>query len=454
MTDNNRIGIPEKLGYFTFSISCNVVLTFVNTFILFYFTDVFGLPPAVAGAVIAFGVIWDGINDPLIANYADNHRFKNGERVRPYMLYICIPLAIFTVLMFTPFAFSQTLKVVYIVFIYVIFYSLTTFLRLPSYAMQILATPNQQDRLSISTYTSGGASLGGVLAGVICWPLVRMFSGLDSSGGMINPQRGFPLTAVVIGLLVVTGALFSYFTSRERVFPKNNAENKLTLFKSFMLTIKNYNFRWNTIFSTLYFVNNTLLTATLVYYCNYVYKKPGATTALMGTFALGSILALPAIKKIDRALGRRKAMMLGALLIFISKIPFVIFPLNIISLYVTAFIMGLSVALNIVTFSTTRAEVADHIEYVNNRRIDSMVINFMGFFNKCGTSLTTLAIGFVLQLAGYRAGVSAQPQSVTTALVFIMGWAPLALSALMLFCGSRITIEKVVQEMKEQKNHA
>lgn len=453
MTDN-RIGMTEKLGYFSFSISCNIVITFVNTFILFYFTDVFGLPPAVAGAVIAFGLIWDGINDPLIANYADNHRFKNGERTRPYMLYICIPLAVFTILMFTPFVLSQAIKVVYVVFVYVIFYSLTTFLRLPSYAMPALATPNQRDRLSINTYVSGGASLGGVLASVICWPLVRVFSGLDSGGGMINPQRGFPLTALVIGSLIVAGSLFCYFTSRERVFPKNDTENKLTLFQSFALTVKDYNFRWNAAFSTLYFVNNTLLTATLVYYCTYVYRNPGATTAIMGTFALGSILALPVIKKIDAALGRRKAMMLGALLIFVSKIPFVIFPLNIITMYITALIMGLSVALNIVTFSTTRAEVADHIEYVNNRRIDNMVINFMGFLNKCGTSLTTLAIGFVLQLAGYRAGITDQPESVTAALVACIGWASLVFSGLMLFCGSKITIEEVVKEMRGEKNRA
>ena len=448
---NEKIGLLEKLGYGSFSVSCNIVILFVNMFILFYFTDVFGISPAAAGAVIAFGLIWDGINDPLIANYADNHSFKNGERTRPYMIYICLPLAVFTVLMFTPFAMPQTLKVVYIIFVYIIFYSLTTFSRLPHYAMSALATPNQQERLSINTFVSGGASLGGVLASVMCWPLVRMFSGIGAAGEMINPRRGFPMTAAVIGLIIIAGSLFSYFTSKERVRPKNNTEARLSLLQSFKITAKDYNFRWNTAFSTLYFVNNTLMTATLVYYCTYVYKRPGAATIIMGIFALGSILALPFIKKIERMLGRRKAMMLGALLIFMSSILFVIFPLNIVAIYLKALLMGLSVALNIVTFSTTRAEVADHIEYVNNRRIDSMVINFMGFLNKCGTSFTTLAIGLVLQWTGYQAGISDQVQSVTTALIIIMGWASMAFAIVMLYCGSRITIESVVMEMKGEK---
>lgn len=452
--NNKKIGLAEKLGYGSFSISCNIVVQFVSTFILFYYTNVFKISPAIAGAIVSFGVIWDGINDPLIAHYTDNHRFKNGERVRPYMLYICLPLAITTIFMFIPFNMPQNLKPFYGILIYVIFYSFTTFLRLPSYAMPILATSDRQERISINTYTSGGASLGGVLASVLCWPLVRIFSGVDSNGEMINAKLGFPLAAAVIGVIVIFGALFSYFTSRERVMPKNDNEEKLPLHKSFVIVMKNYNFRWNTAFSTLYFINNALLTSTIVYYCTYIFNDSGLTTYVMAAFAVGSIVALPFIKRLDKAIGRRKAMMLGAALIFISKIPFLIFPLNIFAMYSNAFIMGLSVALNIVTFSTTRAEVADHVEHQNNRRIDSMVINFMGFLNKCGTSLTTLIIGISLQFSGYNANLKIQPESVTTTLIILIGWVSLAMSIIMYFCASKITIEETVQQMNLEKDIA
>ena len=450
---NIKIGILEKLGYGTLSVSNNIVVQFVSTFILFFYTDVLGIPPAVAGIVLAIGIIWDGISDPILANFADNRRFKNGERTRPYMLYICGPFALITVFMFMPFTLPLTLKVAYCIFVYLIYGSLTTLFRLPSYAMPTLATPNHSERLSINTFASGGATLGGVLASVMCWPLVRLFSGLNPDRSMINPQRGFPMTAVVIGLLIIAGSLFSYFNSRERVLPKSEKEEKLSLLQSFKITMADYNFRWNTAFSTLYFINNALLTTTLVYYCTYVYKNSGAVTAIMGTFAIGSLIALPFIKKVDNSFGRRKAMMLGALLILLSRIPFVILPHNIISMYVTALIMGLSVALNIVTFSTNRAVVSDHVEYVNNRRLDSMVINFMGFFNKCGNSFTTLGIGLVLQFAGYQANVSNQPASVALAMVFIIGWASIAFSSLMIFCGSKITVEKVLLEMNKGANH-
>jgi len=448
--ENQKVGIVEKLGHGSLAVACNIVVQFVVTFILFFYTDVIGLAPALAGAVLAIGTIWDGVNDPLIAFIADNRRFKNGDRVRPYT-WMCIPLAIITIILFVPVKFPAIVTAAYCILLYLIFDTLSTLLRLPHYALPALATHSQKDRLSINTFFSGGATIGAVLASVLCWPLVRSFSGVNDGGDLVNPQRGFPIAAAVIGLIIIAGSLFCYFVTKERVKPENEDEEKVGLFRSFKLTMTNYNFRWNTYFSTLYFVNNTLLTTSLVYYCTHVFKNSGAVTTIMAAFAIGSVVALPAIKKIDGKLGRRKAMMLGAAIIIISKIPFVIFPLNIITMYINAFITGLSVALNIVTFSTTRAEVADHIEQVNDRRLDSMVSNFMLFINKCGTSLTTLAIGLVLQFTGYNAELSVQPESVTTGLIGIMGWAPIALSVVMLFCASKITIEDVVKQMKAGK---
>jgi sugar (glycoside-pentoside-hexuronide) transporter len=443
-----KISLFEKFGHGTFSISNNIVVQFVVTFILFFYTDVVGIAPAAAGAILSIGMIWDGITDPIVANMVDNHRFKNGERVRPFIL-TCFPLTVIVIIMFIPVSFpAPVLTLLYFLVLYLIYDTLTTLLRLPHYAMPTLATNSQQDRLSINTFFSGGATLGAVLASVLCWPLVRMFSGVNADGNLINPGRGFPLTAAVIGIFIIAGSLHCFIATRERVRPKNEDEEKLKLFKSFKMIMTDYNSRWNTAFSTLYFVNNSLLTTSLVYYCTHVFRNEGAVTIIMAMFAIGSILALPTVKMIDRKIGRRKAMMLGAFLIIISKIPFVISPLSMVTMYINAFIMGLSVAMNLVTFSTTRAEVADHIEFVNNRRLDSMVVNFMGLINKCGTALTTLGIGLVLQFTGYQAELSTQPQAVTNGLIAVMGWAPIILSVIMLFCASRISIEDVVKKMK------
>lgn len=446
--DDYRIGLREKLGFGLSSISNNIIIQFVNTFILFFYTDVFGLSPALAGGIISFGLIWDGINDPLIASFADNHLFKNGERVRPYQLYICVPLALATVLLFWAVPLSHNLKVVYAVAVYVIFYSLTTFLRLPSYALPALATRNVKERLSINTFVSAGATLGGVLASLMCWPLVRAFAGLDEAGNMINPQRGFLFGAAVIGAIIIFGSLFCYFNSAERIRPTVAKGEKISIIKSFGLLVKNANWCWNALYSTLYFVSNVLLTTTLVYYCQYVIMAPGKTTLIMAMFALGSLAALPFVKRVEIKLGRRRAMMLAACICFVAKLPFIIAPYSLAAIMVYAFIMGISVTMSIVLFSITRNEIGDIIGYKLGRRIDSMVVNLNGFMNKCGTSLTTLLIGFALEFAGYEAALSVQPQAVESAIISIMGYVAAVIALIMLFSASRITIEDELAEVK------
>jgi GPH family glycoside/pentoside/hexuronide:cation symporter len=443
-----RIGAAERAGFGLFSVSCNIVTSFVNTFILFFYTNVLGISPVIGGMVVSIGVAWDAVNDPLIASYADNHTFKNGERIRPYALYAPLPLAAVTVLMFTAPALPYAGKVAYAIAAYLLFTTLTTFLRLPSYAMPQLATGDDRQRLMLNTYVSGGASLGAVLASVICWPLVRLFAGVDEKGNLIRSQRGFLLGAAVIGAVVVFGALFQYFTTAERVRPKNTEQERLSILASFKMLLKNSNFCWNCGFAILYFVNNTLITSTIIYYCSYVLMDSGKTTLLMAVFALGSIVMLPFVKPLDRKLGRRGGMIVGGALILVSKIPFIIAPHQLVAMLACVFLTGLSVTLNIVMFSTTRADIADLVEFEHGRRIDSMVINLMGFLDKCGTALTSLLIGVVLQAAGYDSVLATQPPAAVSAIIGLIGWAGAIAAAGMVLCARRITVTERVAEMK------
>lgn len=448
-----RIGFAEKLGFGLFSISSNIVSSFVSTFILFFYTNVLGLMPAMGGLIISLGVVWDAINDPLIASYADNHFFKSGERVRPYALYIPIPLAITAVLMFTSFGLDVTASTIIAIIAYFIFVTLTTVLRLPSYAMPQLATGNTEQRLTLNTFVSGGATIGAVLASVLCWPLVRVFAGVDGDGNMINSEKGFIFGAAVVGLIVIFGSFFQYFTTRERVRPKHTGE-KVSIIASFKLLLKNSDFCWNSAFSTLYFINNTLVTANLVYYCTYVLKQPGMVSLIMGLFAVGSVLILPLVSVIHKKCGRKISMMIGGGLVLLSKIPFMLMPDSLIGMLPCVFLMGLSVAMNIVMFSTTRADISDLVEYENGKRIDSMVINLMGFLNKCGESLTALAIGLVLQFAGYSSALASQPTSAINAITGLMGWVGAVIAVLMIVCASRIKVDERVAAMRSGESNA
>ena len=77
----------EKFGFLTFSTASNVVYQFKSIYYLFFLTNVLKIDVLVAGMILTIGTVWDAVNDPLIGFWSVNHKFKNGERCRPFALW-------------------------------------------------------------------------------------------------------------------------------------------------------------------------------------------------------------------------------------------------------------------------------------------------------------------------------------------------------------------------------
>ena len=59
---------------------------------LYFYTDVVGISPLLAGWIYALGIGWDAITDPYMGYIAERTRTKMGS-YRPYILFGSIPLA-------------------------------------------------------------------------------------------------------------------------------------------------------------------------------------------------------------------------------------------------------------------------------------------------------------------------------------------------------------------------
>jgi len=64
------------IGYASGNFGKNTVASFLDLFALYYFTDVLGLAPAVAGTVLLVSLLWDGFADPVMGLSADRLRLR------------------------------------------------------------------------------------------------------------------------------------------------------------------------------------------------------------------------------------------------------------------------------------------------------------------------------------------------------------------------------------------
>ena len=101
----DRLPRRTKLAYGVGEVTRAVIQNIRVVFLLYFLTNVAGLPAALAGTVLLVGRIWDGVNDPIVGWLSDRTRSRFGQRY-PWMVAGAIPLGLFTVLqwMVPPFA--------------------------------------------------------------------------------------------------------------------------------------------------------------------------------------------------------------------------------------------------------------------------------------------------------------------------------------------------------------
>ena len=275
----------EKFGFLTFSTASNVVYQFKSIYYLFFLTNVLKIDVLVAGMILTIGTVWDAVNDPLIGFWSVNHKFKNGERCRPFALWFAVPWAVSVVLLFCDFKTSQTAAVILALVIYFIFESFNTFVAIPYNSMGGLATNRDADRRSINVYRNLGGCIGSGIGAVACLPLLKLFGALDNGGNLIDgsSSRGFLLTAMVMGAVCIVGSLTHYFTTKERVVQISDDEDHVSARSAAKMLFRCKSWVLNMLYIICYGVNNVLIMSSITYYATYVMGSTGAATIFGAT---------------------------------------------------------------------------------------------------------------------------------------------------------------------------
>ena len=93
-------GIQDKFGYMLGDFGNSLLFNFIGSYLLVFYTDAFGISAAAVGTLMAVSRIWDAINDPMMGVLVDKRKAGKDGKFRPYLKYMGIPLAIFTILTF------------------------------------------------------------------------------------------------------------------------------------------------------------------------------------------------------------------------------------------------------------------------------------------------------------------------------------------------------------------
>jgi GPH family glycoside/pentoside/hexuronide:cation symporter len=453
MNQIQPVKLREKLGFLTFSTSNNIVYQFKSLYYLFFLTNVVGIPVLTAGTIFALGTIWDAVNDPLLGYMSVNHKFKNGEHCRPFALWYAVPWAASLVLLFSDFGFTQKIAAAVSLGLYFLFEVFNTLVAIPYNSMGGLATNADAGRRSINVFRNFGACLGSGIGAVACLPLLKFFGALNS-GGNLNPRtgpRGFVMVSLVMGVIIVAGSFIHYFTTKERVKPLSADEEKLGIKTVVRMLFGCRSWILNMCYIICYGVINLLLMSCVAYYATYVLGSTAEATLIQAVYLAASIATTAAVSFIDRRIGRKNIMILGAAVSILGKIWFLIDPFSYGAIMLNAATVGFAVAIAFVMFNTNRNNIVDLIEWKDGRRLDGLVSTADNLASKLATAGATQLAAVLLSFSGFNGELPVQPEPAIRTINFLLGWAPLIVSLVMLTVVFFLKIEKDTADMLREK---
>lgn len=434
---NQKLGWGERIGYGTGQLGMNAINGVLGSFLTIYFTNAALLDAGIIATIIAISKVFDGISDLIMGNLVDRTHSKFGK-ARVWLMRMCIPFAIATVLLFyVPQNFPTMAKYVYVFILYnlvnAVFY---TSMLVPYYSMISLMTKNPYERGMLGNVQQIFQTLANVIINAI---FVKMLTTFTSSAETIYTQRAFTITMIIICSAMVLLTFVCVLFTKERVIDENPSKdqkdgqkksetNPIVAFKALIT-----NRYWVIMFVAMFVIFFVIIMYSVgnVYYSQYIFQDMSRYSWMSNSISVAQFAIMFATPFFMKKFGKTKIYIAGIGLMTIGFLGFGLFANSVPTIIFFNVLKGLGLGMS---GGMAMGMVADTITY---SRLKSGV-DPVGMGNaavsaaqKLGLGLGTAVLGWVMSGAGFAPELDlqgiAQPETVITAIKVLYNWVPVAL---------------------------
>lgn len=415
--NQQKLPAREKIGYAMGDAAANLVFQMMLMFQLMFYTDVFGLEGLVAGTVLLIARVADAFVDPAVGILSDKTSTRWGK-YRPWILWTALPFCVFYVLAFwNPGIADKALVAIYATVSYVLLMSCYSMVNTPYCSLGGVMTSDIGERTSLNTYRFMAVTIGQIVVQGATLPLV------DHLGGA-NRQQGWLLTVGLFSVLSFCCLMATFRITRERVSPPPLQQTSLR--EDLRDTISDASWRAVVLLTFFLFIALAMWNSAMSFYFRYavdhksladflnvlgmqvdrhyaysvgfsVFNISAALIQLLGILCLSQYLA--------RRYGKKEVvtvcLLLTALFTALFWIPQ---KTDVPLMFVLNLLRSLAYAPTIPLLWAMMGDVADHVEYLSNRRSTGLCFSGMTFSLKLGLGFGGVLTGFLLSVFGYASG--------------------------------------------------
>lgn len=408
LNDTNRL-IPFKIkvGYSLGGTGDAIAYDFIGSFLLFFFTDLAGISPAVAGTIIGVAVLWDAITDPILGMISDRCKSKYGKK-RPFMLGSAIPLGVIMMFLFHCVGFGGNAKVAYYVIFAILFWTAYTAFNIPFFSLGGCLTSNTEERTKIRSVAQVFNFIGVFCASALPTFLVGQFRNLGFS-----EEGAWQLAVIIIGAIASISIMISWNATRGYeldIKDSDDAERTNNIFKEIVSVMKIRPY-WNVLLAQLFFyASYTISTSAIMYYASNNLQLGESQTSLIytGVTIGGIVVAMllgPIAVKFDKRTAYIACMLIGGLIMVAGKF----LPINSLAVAVIfAAIINIGSAGHWTLSYTLLYDIFEIDEFKTGRRREGFLMSYFSFCGKLGGALAGYVTGWTLELANYNSSSTVQ----------------------------------------------
>ena len=395
----------EVLSYSTAGLGQNIICQLVTTFFMIYMTEVAGVQALWLAWMFLAARLFDAFNDPIMGTIVDKTRSKWGK-MRPYLIFSPIPIAVLTVLLFTSFNWSAQAQFAYSTVIYLLWGIAYTSVDVPYWGLASSMTSDTDKRNTLLTIARLFCTVGSGLVSVAIPVIVNT----DPEKQMFPVTKEMlPWLYVVIAIVSVLIAIPTFWlgfkNTKERFYEEKDS---VSLKENLKLLAKNKPVLLMILVGVLGGLRTIYMT-TAVYVAKYNFLNEGLAAVIFLLVVPGGLAASLLTPVLSKKFGKKTIwiwshLIGGALLVLLyfiglkssgqSTVAQIFF-------YIIIILAGIPSGFsNILTYSMI-ADSIDYLEDKTGKRAEGICFSMQTLISKIGMALTAFVTLMVLGSYGY-----------------------------------------------------